>query len=335
MTRARPLFDILVDPAHLARAARLTMRGKRSRPDVGRFLVDRLGHLAALRRALIDGTWAPEGFDLLRIRDPKPRIIARAPLIDRVVHTALVEALRPRFDRSLMPGDYACRPGFGTHRAVRRLQMFMQSHRFAVHLDVKACFPSTDITILSALVRRRVRDARFLAVLERVLAGGPPLYRLPAVRRHARLTDDWPPPGRGLPIGASTSQYLVTHLYLGGLDHHVKRALKAPGWLRYVDDQFVFGDRRADLRRWRAAIGEWLWTERGLKLKHPEARVLSCAGHLDALGYRITRAGITPHKRALRRLEARLRVAQHDPRAAVDEGLRRSIAATTGAVLFR
>ena len=197
MPSTRPLFETLVDPAHLERAARLTMRGKRNRPDVGRFLVDRLGRLAALRQALVDGTWSPQGFDLLRIRDPKPRIIARAPLLDRVVHTALVEALRPRFDPSLMPGDYACRPGYGTHRAVRRLQMFMQRHRFAVHLDVRECSPSIDIAMVSALVRRRVRDPRFLAVLDRVLADGPPLYRLPAVRRHARLDADWPPPGRG------------------------------------------------------------------------------------------------------------------------------------------
>lgn len=133
----------------------------------------------------------------------------------------------------------------------------------------------------------------------------------------------------------STSQYLVTHVYPCGLDHAVKRALKVPGWLSYVDDQLLFGDRRADLRRWRAEIGEWLWRERGLKLKHPQARVLSCAGTLDALGYRITRTSITARARTLRRLEARMRRAQHDAGAPASEGLRRSIAASVGATLFQ
>ncbi len=65
-----------------------------------------------------------------------------------------------------------------------------------------------------------------------------------------------------------------------------------PGLCRYVDDIFLFGDRRADLRSWRRAVGEWVGEHRRLRLKHPQARILSCRGHLDALGYRLTRGGI-------------------------------------------
>ncbi|MCA9542457.1 MAG: RNA-directed DNA polymerase, partial [Myxococcales bacterium] len=233
-----------------------------------------------------------------------------------------------------MREDFACRKGYGTHRAVLWLQHLLRRHRFVVHLDIRACFPSVDLSILGRLVRRRIDDGRFLAVLDRVLADGPPLYARPEVRRHARLNDDWPPPGRGLPIGASTSQYLVTHVYLSGLDHFVKRALKVPGWARYVDDQFAFGDRRADLRAWRAAIGEWLWTERGMRLKHPEARVLNCRGHLDALGYRVTRESLEARPRATRRYAARLRQALADPDATPRPDPVRSIASTAGVVLF-
>lgn len=157
------------------------------------------------------------------------------------------------------------------------------------------------------------------------------VYCDPEVRRFARLTDDWPPPGRGLPIGASTSQFLATHVYLMGLDHHIKRVLKVPSYVRYGDDICCFGDRRADLRAWRAAIGQWLWHERGLRLKHPEARILSCAGRLDALGHRVQRAGIAPLGRARRRLVARVAAAL-DGRAGVD--VERSIAATAGVLLF-
>lgn len=230
-----------------------------------------------------------------------------------------------------MPEDFACRPGFGTHRAVLALRGAMRRHRFAVHLDVRAFFPSVDLDILRRLLTARIDDPALMAVLDLVFECGRSVYTDPEVRRFARLTDDWPPPGRGLPIGASTSQLLATHVYLMALDHHIKRVLKVPSYVRYGDDICCFGDRRADLRAWRAAIGQWLWDERGLRLKHPEARILSCAGHLDALGHRVQRTGVEPLGRARRRLVARVPAAL-DGRVGAD--VERSIAATAGVLLF-
>lgn len=79
-----------------------------------------------------------------------------------------------------------------------------------------------------------------------------------------------------------------------------------PSYVRYVDDIFLFGDRRADLRAWRSAVGDWLARERGLRLKHPNARVLSCAGHLDALGARIRRDGVEPLPKTWKRMRRRV-----------------------------
>ncbi len=302
MRTFRGLFELLTDADHLERAATLALRGKRRRSDCAWFLFRREDELARLRSELLSGQWRPTGFERVYLRDPKPRIIARAPIADRVVHAALVKAMEPALTRSLRPECFACRPGLGTHRAVLRLLEYLRRHRYCVHLDVRAYFPSIDRDVVRALLARRIRDARFLAVIDRVLDSGADVYDDPEARTWAGLTETWPPPGRGLPIGAYTSQVLAAWLYLDALDHHVKRTLKVPGYLRYVDDLFLFGRTRGELRRWRAEIGAWLWHERGLKLKHPEARVLSCAGHLDALGQRITRAGIGPLPRALRRL---------------------------------
>lgn len=329
------LFPRLCDADHLDRAAKLTVRGKRRRPDVAWFLFRRDQELARLATELADGTWKPLGFELLTIRDPKPRLIARAPIADRVVHSALTLLLEPVFLPSLSAAAYSCRPGFGTHRAVLRLRELMNQHRFVLHLDVRSYFPSVDLSILSRLLARRIRDPRFLAVLAAVLETGPRLYEVPEARAWAGLAADWPPPGRGLPIGTSTSQLFASHVYLAELDHWLQRELKVPGYLRYVDDLFLFGDRRADLRSWRSQAGGWLQEHRHLLLKHPEARVLSCRGHLDALGYRIRREQLNALPRALRRLAGRVATEMGrlpgQPRR-VD--LARSIAATAGVVLF-
>jgi RNA-directed DNA polymerase len=335
MRTVTSLFPQLCDSDRLDRAAELTVRGKRRRREIAWFLFRREEVLERLRSELLEGIWEPGGFELVWIRDPKPRVIARAPIEDRVIHTALVKLMEPVFVPSLMPGDFACRPGFGAHRAVIRLRELMRRHRYVVHLDVRAFFPSVDLDIQRRLIARTIRDDRLLAVLDRVFDVGARHYAREDVRRFAGLCQGWPPPGRGLPIGASTSQFLATHVYLNGLDHFVKRELKVPGYVRYVDDFFLFGERRVDVRGWRAAVGGWLAEERNLLLKHPRARVLSCHGHLDALGYRVTRRGWEALPRALRRFRRRV-AAEATGRGGPGRrpDIRRSAASTAGVVLF-
>lgn len=210
-------------------------------------------------------------------------MIARTLVEDRIAHAAIALLLEEAWGPRLLPCDMACRRGFGAHRAQLAVQRGMRQHRFAVHLDVRAYFPSIELTSLRTVLRRRIRDERFLAVLDQVLAAGAGLIDDPWLRQFFRVGPEWPPPGRGLPVGAYTSQVLATHVVLCDLDHHLKRTLKVPTYVRYVDDLFLFGDRRADLRRWRAAVGAWLRDERDLRLKHPEALVLAGAGTLRAL----------------------------------------------------
>ena len=333
MRTVRCLFDRLCDPDHLDRAARATVHGKRRRRDVAFFLFRRHEILARLAEDLRTECWRPSPFDLVAIRDPKPRLIARVSLADRIVHTALVMLMEPALTRGLMPEAFACRTGLGTHRAVLRLLVLMRAHRFAVHLDIRSYFPSIDTEILKRLLGRRIRDRRFLAVLDRVIDEGRGLYDPPWARRAAGVDPDWPPPGRGLPVGAYTSQMFAAHVYLCDLDHLVKRGFRVPGYVRYVDDLFLFGDRRADLREWRDAVGAWLLSERHLRLKHPRARVLSCRGHLDALGYRITREDIRPRPRALARMRRRIESEWARPGGrGVD--FARSMASSAGVVFF-
>ena len=73
---------------------------------------------------------------------------------------------------------------------------------------------------------------------------------------------------RGLPIGNLTSQFWA-NVYLDRLDHFVKRELKCPAYLRYVDDFLLFADDKPTLWAWRRAIIDYL---AGLRLTLHEAR---------------------------------------------------------------
>jgi hypothetical protein len=268
--------------------------------------------LARLRDELVAETYEPGGLDVFTIRDPKPRLIARAPLRDRILQSAIVMLLEPFFLRSATRDTFACRPGFGTHAAVLRLLALMRRHRYALHLDIRSYFPSIDPVIVMRLLGERVRDDRLIALIARIVAVGRRLYESAETRRGAGLDADWPPAGRGLAVGSALSQLVAAHVFLAGFDHFVKRDLRVSGYVRYMDDLFLFAPSRRELRRWREQAALWLWAERGLRLEHPAAPVLSCTGHLDALGFVVRRQGIEPRQRAFRRMERDVRRALRD-----------------------
>ncbi|MCA8957318.1 MAG: RNA-directed DNA polymerase [Planctomycetes bacterium] len=202
-----------------------------------------------------------------------------------------------------------------------------------LHLDLRSYFPSIDAERVRAMLVRRVPDARLRAVVDRILAGAHGLYDSPRVRRFAGLPPDWPPRGRGLPIGAVTSQLFATHLYLQGFDHWLKRVQKVPGYVRYVDDMFLFGNSRAELRAWRSTVRDYLRDELDLRLKYPNARVLDCRGHLDALGVRIRRCGVEPLPAAWRRFRKMTADWVWSGGNAVD--LRAAVASRVGHLMFQ
>jgi hypothetical protein len=243
----------------------------------------------------------------------------------------------PRQSRrgAVAPPAFACRRGYGTHRALLRLVELQRRHPYFLHLDVRKYFPSIDLEVLRRLLAQRVRDRKFLGVIDRILESAAGMYNGEPVRAAARLGADWPPPGRGLPIGSATSQLFAAQVYLAELDHFVKRELRVPGYVRYLDDLFLFGERRRDLLAWRADVAEWLERERGLLLKRPAAPVRSCRGTLDALGYRLRRAGLVARPRAYRRLQRRVVEALRiSPARIVGVDFPRSLAASAGVLLF-
>ncbi|MEM7518317.1 MAG: RNA-directed DNA polymerase [Planctomycetota bacterium] len=182
----------------------------------------------------------------------------------------------------------------------------MRTYSWFVHLDIRSYFPSIHPEVVFGPLTRFVEDDRLLALVKDILERGRGLYDSACARSHARLSADWPPLGIGLPTGAATSQVFAAHLVLQRLDHRIKRELRVPGYLRYVDDFFLFGRARCELESWREEIWRYLELRLALRLKNPQTRVRSCRGTLDGLGIRITPAGLEPLPRSWRRHSARV-----------------------------
>lgn len=292
------LFTQATEVSALLRATRRASLGKRGRPDVARFLMDAERECLRLRDALRrpighPDAWKPGIPRHFSIRDPKPRMITAVPFIDRVVHHALCAEMEPLWERYAIFDSYACREGKGQHAAVERASHFARGALWAFKGDVTAFFASVPHEPLLRLLRRLVPDERLCELMGRI------------VRAHGA--------GRGLPIGALTSQHLA-NLYLGQLDHFIKDQRGVRRYLRYMDDLVAFGERDAMRELW-AAVKD-LQRPLGLVLNETRSLVLPVRDGVPVLGLRVFghKTRLQPERR--RRFDRR----QAEVEAALREG---------------
>ncbi len=298
------LFDRLTSFANLLRAAQQAQRSKRTRPDVGAFAFSLECELIRLQRELRARTYRPGPYRTFTVQEKKPRLISAAPYRDRVVHHALCNVLEPVFERRFLFDSYASRRGKGSHAAVARASAYARRFRYVLKCDVEKYFPSIDHELLFDLIARRIHDEGVLW-LARTIINGSNLQ--PEIVRYFPGDDLFTPMARrrGIPIGNQTSQFFA-NVYLDGLDHYVKESLRAPGYVRYVDDCVLFADEKAALHAALAAMRDYCATLR-LSLHPRKCAISPAAAGVTFLGYRL----FPTHRRLdadnVRRFRRRLR----------------------------
>lgn len=275
MKRYGYLFGHVCSFAALTKSAMQAGKGKKNNPRVALFLRNLENEVIALEEELQTRIYQPRPYRTFKIHDPKERMICAADFRDRVVHHAVCRVLEPIFERSFIDDTYACRKDKGTLRAIRRAQSFCRRHRYFLKLDLHKFFDSVDLVVLKTQLRRKVKDADLLWLLD-VFIGHP----VP-----------WTAPGKGIPIGNLTSQHFA-NFYLTGLDNFIKNCLRIKGYVRYMDDLVLFADEKETL--WDAAttIEAYLDKKLHLNIKSGSLLLAPVSQGLAFLGFRIF-AGVT------------------------------------------
>ena len=254
MKTYRHLYEQVCDWDNLYLAYRRARQGKRGRPPVAAFEYDQEANLIALQRELTEQTYRPGLYYSFYIHEPKRRLISAAPFRDRVVHHALCNIIEPILERCFIYDSYANRVGKGTHRALDRAQRYAQRYRYLLQCDVRQFFPSIDLAILCAALARKLADDRVMWLIGQILDSGVGVlseeYEMQWFAGDDLFAANRP---RGLPIGNLTSQFWA-NCYLNPFDHFVKRDLKCPAYVRYVDDFLLFADDKRTLQQWLGAI---------------------------------------------------------------------------------
>ncbi len=294
MKTYRNLFSQVWDFENLYLAYRKARRGKRGRVPAAEFERIQDDELLALQDELRQRTYHPGPYNSFYIHEPKRRLISAAPFRDRVVHHALCRVIEPIWERRFIDDSYANRVGKGTHRALDRCQEFARRYRYVLQCDVRQFFPSIDHALLRAELARLVLDEGVLWLCDQILNSG--IGVLSEEYNMVYFSEDDPSTGsgqglfavnrsRGLPIGNLTSQFWA-NIYLNTFDQFVKRELKCPAYLRYVDDFLLFSDNRRQLWDWKCAILDKLASLR-LTLHEELAQVFPTRTGVPFLGFRI------------------------------------------------
>jgi len=286
MKTYKHLYPRITDFENIYLAFKRAAKGKRSRPDVAEFEFDLEANIFRLQDELQNETYRPGPYFNFRVYDPKPRLISAAPFRDRVIHHALCQVIEPIWERRFIDDSYACRVGKGTHRALNRATQFSRQYPYVLKCDIEHFFPSIDHAIQSVEFARLIADPAVLRLCNLILDSGAGIHAhefAPRLFPGDTLFDLARP--AGLPIGNLTSQFWA-NVYLNPLDHFIKRELKCPAYLRYVDDFLLFAPDKASLHRWRLEIIHFL---RGLRLglHEPEAAVFPVVTGIPFLGWRV------------------------------------------------
>lgn len=303
------MYDQLAAWDNLLLAYRKAAKGKRGHGAVAAFEYRLEENLLALQRDLQDQSYRPGPYTSFFIHEPKRRLISAAPFRDRVAHHALCNLIEPILERSFTDDSFANQVGKGTHRALIRCQAHARCYRYVLQCDIQQFFPAIDHVILRATLARKLDDAGVLGLIDLILASGEGVlseqYDMVYFPGDDLLAATR---ARGLPIGNLTSQFWA-NCYLNPFDHFIKRELRCPAYLRYVDDFALFADDKATLWAWKEAIEQRLAR---LRLTiHPGAHPRPVSEGIPFLGFitfpdhrRLKRRKGVYYQRKFRRLVA-------------------------------
>lgn len=250
------------------------LKGKRRRVDIQLFSEILLGNIVALYQDMISKNYRHGPYHEFKINDPKPRIIHKPTVRDRLLHHAIYRQLCPFFDQTFISDSYSCRKGKGTHKALNRFRDFgrlvgQNNTRtcWVLQCDIRQFFASIDQQTMLAICARKITDLDTMWLLQEIIGSF-----------HTTR------PGIGLPLGNLTSQLLV-NIYLNEFDQFTKHELKAKYYIRYTDDFLFLSDDRDELENWLPKIRSFLRGRLNLELHSNKVKIKTISSGVDFLGW--------------------------------------------------
>lgn len=272
------LFEKAIDYKNLKESYKRTQQASRKyRKEAIIFDMAREKNLVKLWRELKHETYIPSDYIEFKVYEPKERVIHAPRIRDKIVqfsaHMVLQEVYMPIFINS----SYACLVERGTHKAVNKLQHNMKyvqwkyGDGWVLKMDVSKFFYSINREILKKILRKKIKDDKFLRLLDKII-------------------DSSPEGEKGIPLGNVTSQDFA-NIYLNEVDQYAMRYLGLKYYVRYMDDIIIVIPTKEEAQKAKENITAYLNDRLDLQINN-KTKIFPIDQGVNAYGFKI----FTTHK---------------------------------------
>ena len=265
MKRFNHLYEQIYSLENLQLADKIARKGKLKQPGVIEHDKNSEENIHKLHEMLRNKTYKTSPYTTFTIFEPKERVIFRLPYFpDRITHHAIMNILEPLFVSTFTADTYSCIKGRGIHAAAKAVKLALKDTEntiYCLKLDIQKFYPNIDHDTLKLLLRRKLKDADLLWLLDEIIES----------------TD-------GLPIGNYLSQYFA-NFYLTDFDHWLKEEKKVKYYFRYADDMVILSADKPYLHQLLSEIRTYLDEKLKLTIKDNYQLFPVDARGLDFVGY--------------------------------------------------
>lgn len=267
-------FEQIISVDNLLLAWQEFVKDKSNSLDVQIFAANLADNIFALHNDLQNQTYIHGAYQRFTIADPKPRIIHKASVRDRLVHHAIHRVFYPFFNRTFISDSFSCRVNKGPYAAITRLKnrAYKVSKNntvtcWVLKCDIKKFFNNIHHETLLIILADYMPERKTLELIEKVV------YSFSSYEHDI-----------GLPLGNLTSQ-LFSNIYMNVFDQFVKHKLKARQYIRYADDFVILSHDRSWLKAIIPLIQEFLKNRLKLTMHPDKIYLQTLAQGIDFLGW--------------------------------------------------
>lgn len=272
------LFEKAIDYKSLKESYKRAQQAqKKYKKEAIIFDMAREKNLVKLWRELKNGTYMPGSYIEFKVYEPKERVIHAPRIRDKIVQFAAHMVLQEVYYNKFINSSYACLVGRGTHKAVQKVQHDMRyvqwkhGDGWILKMDVRKFFYSINRDILKQILRKKIKDDKFLNLLDKII-------------------DSSPEGEKGIPLGNVTSQDFA-NIYLNEVDQYAKRYLGLKYYVRYMDDIIVILRTKEEAKQAKENITKFLNEKLDLQINN-KTKVFPLSQGVNAYGFKI----FTTHK---------------------------------------